>query len=105
METDNISSTTCGSRGSTTIRRPDSVTTTDRDYDPAVGKYIESDPIGLDGGSYSTYAYADGNPIPLGLWHIGDPLPQGVVDAGVGLGDGVIAALTCGVLVDRMCAI
>jgi RHS repeat-associated protein len=43
-----------------------------RDYDPAVGKYVESDPIGLAGGSYSTYAYADGNPIsendPLGLW-------------------------------------
>jgi RHS repeat-associated protein len=34
-----------------------------RDYDPQVGRYIESDPIGLAGGSYSTYAYADGNPV------------------------------------------
>lgn len=34
-----------------------------RDYDPAVGRYVESDPIGLAGGSYSTYAYADGNPV------------------------------------------
>jgi RHS repeat-associated protein len=42
-----------------------------RDYDPAVGRYVESDPIGLAGGSYSTYAYADGNPVsnvdPAGL--------------------------------------
>ena len=36
-----------------------------RDYDPAVGRYVESDPIGLARGSYSTYAYAKGNPVSL----------------------------------------
>jgi RHS repeat-associated protein len=34
-----------------------------RDFDPATGRYVESDPLGLGGGSYSTYAYANGNPI------------------------------------------
>jgi RHS repeat-associated protein len=42
-----------------------------RDYDPVVGKYIESDPLGLDGGSFSTYAYANNSPVmvfdPTGL--------------------------------------
>jgi RHS repeat-associated protein len=42
-----------------------------RDYDPLVGKYVESDPIGLGGGSYSTYEYVGSSPInrtdPRGL--------------------------------------
>ena len=41
-----------------------------RDYDPAVGRYVESDPIGLDGGD-DTYAYVANGPLafvdPLGL--------------------------------------
>jgi RHS repeat-associated protein len=51
-----------------------------RDYDPSVGRYAESDPIGLDGG-LNSYAYVGANPVKwvdpyglYGLWLWGNPL-------------------------------
>jgi RHS repeat-associated protein len=60
-----------------------------RDYDPRLGRYLESDPIGLDGG-INTYAYAGNDPVnaidPLGLYRTsgdGDPaaLPEIDIEA------------------------
>jgi len=71
-----------------------------RDYKSALGRYVESDPMGL-GGGVNTYAYVGGNPLsridPYGMfWMPGDTLPQGLVDGITGFGDGVFSALTFG---------
>ncbi|MDR0250624.1 MAG: type IV secretion protein Rhs [Burkholderiales bacterium] len=49
-----------------------------RDFNPAIGKYVQSDPIGLRAG-LNTYSYVNGNPIgkidPLGLSALACPNP------------------------------
>jgi uncharacterized protein RhaS with RHS repeats len=59
-----------------------------RDYDPQTGRYLESDPIGLAGGNWSTYAYTAANPVnnsdPSGLF-APPPIPWPIAGAAVGV--------------------
>ena len=67
-----------------------------RDYDPQTGRYLESDPIGLRGGSYSIYIYTADNPVqftdPFGL-DLTVTLYQGRADH---IGIGVNSSVTYG---------
>jgi RHS repeat-associated protein len=67
-----------------------------RDYSASLGRYLEYDPSGLNGG-VNGYVYVDNNPImgvdPYGLWDW-PALPQGVVDASAGFGDALSFGIT-----------
>jgi len=74
-----------------------------RDYDPAIGRYVQSDPIGLDGG-LNSFAYAALAPLqssdPSGL-AVALPFPGlaggGAIGLGIGIGIG-IGQLICSAL-------
>jgi RHS repeat-associated protein len=67
-----------------------------RDYDPSIGRYVESDPIGLAGGT-STYGYVNGNSLvyvdPYGLVWLPDA-PDWLVNGAAGFGDDLSFGLT-----------
>ena len=75
-----------------------------RYYDPTTGRYIQDDPIGLDGDT-NRYAYANSNPLtgadPYGLFNIFKPadwptVPQSWIDDIAGVGDGMLAIVSFG---------
>jgi RHS repeat-associated protein len=82
-----------------------------RDYDSTIGRYVESDPVGL-WAALSTYPYGNSNPLmvfdPYGLFGMDDVFgavyhvtggwtpSQTVVDLSAGFGDGIVDVLSFG---------
>jgi RHS repeat-associated protein len=72
-----------------------------RDYNPAIGRYVQSDPIGLAGG-LNTFGYAGGRPVtsidPYGLWEVADLFPKDAPIVTLGRAYAGVAAYAVGVV-------
>ena len=67
-----------------------------RYYEPDAGRFVNQDPIGLEGGE-NLYKFAPNaqNWVDIfGLWSFGDPLPQWLVDGAAGFGDNISMGIT-----------
>ncbi len=69
-----------------------------RDYDPSLGRYIQSDPIGLQGG-LNTYAYVGGNPVMYV-----DPTGEVALNPATGAAGGFVVAGPPGAVVGAIVA-
>ena len=70
-----------------------------RDYDPSEGRYVQSDPVGLDAGP-NTYAYVEG--APLGLYDFNGLTQYGNAGAVIGGWGGRAAGAAAGEVVDPL---